>query len=72
MMSIAEADSQEMRAILDRAAADELTRVEQEFQQSIEEITHTKGGKTYQPRPLGRSVIEEVEKEVEGPGTHKE
>lgn len=72
MMSIAEAERKEMRADLDRAAADEMTRVDQEFQHSIEEITATKGGKTYSPRPLGTSVTEEMERVVEGPESHSD
>lgn len=72
MMSVDEAETRKMRAELDKAAADEMTRVEQEFSSAIEEITATKSGKTYSPRPLGRSVMEEVEREVEGPETHKE
>lgn len=72
MMHIAEAEAQEMRADLNRAASDEMTRVDQEFQAAVDEITHTKAGKEYKPRPLGTSLTEEVEREVEGPDTHKE
>lgn len=72
MMSIAADEKAEIQAQLDERAKAEYGRVEQEFEHSIEEIVHKKGGKTYSPRPLGRSVTEEVEREVEGPETHKE
>lgn len=72
MMSIAEDDRAIIQEQLERSAEDEYTRVEQEFQHSVEEITHKKGGKTYSPRPMGRSVTEGVEAEVEGPETHSE
>lgn len=72
MMSIAEDVVKGMRADLDKAASDEMTRVEQEFHTSIEEVSHVKGGKEYHTRPMGRSLIEEVERDVEGPDSHKE
>lgn len=71
MMSIAADEKAEIQEELDRRAKEEYSRVEQEFEHSIEGIVHKKGGKTYSPRPLGRSVTEEVETEVEGPETHK-
>lgn len=72
MMSIAADEKMERQAESDRRAKEEYTRVEQEFQHSIEEIEHEQGGKKYSPRPLGRSVTEEVERAVEGPETHSE
>lgn len=72
MMAIAADEKAERQDQLDRYAKEEYTRVEEEFQHSVEEIVHQKGGKTYSPRPLGRSVTEEVEREVEGPETHSE
>ena len=72
MMFIAEDVHAEMRADQDQRTADELTRVEAEFQASIEEIATEKGGKTYHARPMGTSLTEEVEREVVGPESHKE
>lgn len=72
MMSIAEDVVKSMRADLDQAASDEMTRVETEFHDAIDEVTHVKGGKEYRTRPMGRSIIEEVERDVEGPESHKE
>ncbi len=71
MMAIAEVERQEMREALDRATADEMTRVEQEYNQAVEEITTVKGGKEYRARPMGTSVTEAVEREVAGPDSHK-
>jgi len=71
MMFIPEETHAVMRADQDQRTADELTRVEQEFHASIEEISAEKGGREYRPRPLGTSLTEEVEREVEGPDSHK-
>lgn len=54
----------------DRRAADELSRVEQEFHHNISEIPVAQ--QEHQMRPRGRSLIEEVEREVDVDPKHKE
>ncbi len=71
MMYIPEETHAVMRADQDQITADELTRVEQEFHESIAEISAEKGGREHHARPLGVSVTEEVEREVDGPDSHK-
>ncbi len=73
MMSIAKKIQQEMAEELDYAAAEERDRVQEEFYHSIEEVTLDKGMKaSYKPRPMGESVTEFIESEVEGPESHRE
>ena len=73
LMAIAAAEQREIQAGLDAAAADEYGRVEEEFQGAVEDIALAKGMKEeYRVRPMGRSVTELVERDVEGPESHKE
>lgn len=73
MMAIAEDIRQGLQGLNDQAAADEADRVEEEFYGAIEDVKLEKGMKPeYQPRPLGSSVTELMEREVEGPESHKE
>lgn len=73
LMAIAAAEQREIQADLDQAALDEYGRVEEEFQGAVEDISLGKGMKEeYRVRPMGRSVTELVERDVEGPETHRE
>jgi hypothetical protein len=73
MMGIARDLQEEMRDDLDAAAVEERNRVQEEFYHSIDEVALDKGMKDkYRARPMGESVTELVEQEVEGPETHRE
>ncbi len=73
MMHIAKKIQEEMAEELDYAAAEERDRVQEEFYHSVGEIALDKGMKEqYKPRPMGESVTELVEQEVDGPETHRE
>ena len=66
LMSIAAEVQKAFQRELDERAKGELERVEQEFHQKISDM-EVPGGKMreeYRARPRGRSVIEEVEREV--------
>ncbi len=58
---------------LDKAAEGEYARVEEEFYGTVDEIQLAKGMRQeYKVRPMGRSVTEAVEQEVDGPESHRE
>jgi hypothetical protein len=73
MMAIAASIRQEIQAGLDDSAAEEMGRVQEEFYNAVEEMELKKGMRPeYRARPRGVSVTEHVEREVEGPESHKE
>ena len=73
MMGIAATVRQEIQADLDHSAAEEMERVQEEFYNAVEEMELKKGMRPeYRARPRGVSVTEHVEREVEGPESHKE
>ncbi len=73
MMAIDAAIQQEIREDLDGAAAEERTRVEQEFYHAVDEMqTDGPMREEYRAKARGRSHTEEVEVEVAGPDSHRE
>lgn len=68
MMFIAADIRQEYREEMDAINEEEKGRVEEDFYAAIDEI---EANPEHKPRPRGRSVIEEVEKEVDVPASHK-
>ncbi len=73
MMSIAADVRQEIQDDLDRASADEMSRVEEEFHHAVEDMKLESGMREeYKSRPRGRSLTEVVEREVDVPEAHKE
>ena len=73
MMAIAASIRQDIQAGLDDPAAEEMDRVQEEFYSAVEEIELKKGMRSeYRARPRGVSITEHVEREVEGPESHKE
>jgi hypothetical protein len=73
MMAIAEDIRDEMREDLDRATAEEMGRVQEEFYDAVDEIKLRSGMRDeYKARPRGSSVTEAVEREVDVPDSHKE
>lgn len=73
MMAVEEAIRQEMREDLDRATAEEMSRVQEEFYDAVDEMKLQSGMRDeYRARPRGSSVTEAVEREVDVPESHKE
>ncbi len=69
LMHIAADVRQGYREDQDAINLEERSRVESDFYNSIDEID---ANPEHKPRPRGRSVIEEVEREVDVPAAHKE
>jgi len=73
MMSIEAEIRQEIQAGLDNAAAEEMSRVQEEFYEAIDEVKLRSGMRDeYKARPRGTTTTEHVEREVDVPDSHKE